>query len=371
MAPPTRTALALAAIVSWSSWSAPCKADEASQRIVFLGDSITDGHTYPLLLRQALAEAGARVPVCINAGVGGDTAQGMRKRLQRDVLPHRPTLVALSAGINDALHKVKPADYEADVAAIVEQLRSRHIPVLFLTTTILGPRHAEAEQRLAEYNASLHRLARKYGYRVAEVNQTMRRARDAGARLLEKDQVHLNPAGYRLLTRALLDALGQPKAAVPLALKLSLMPGVVRDWRIRPVPEKHPALDERTVAGLKPDDAWKAYHLPEDRPQPAWWLDQERRRGFALSLYQLVGKGKSYQGMAVLEEKQPRAVYFNTGAQLETIWLNGKKIYQSQGWTGWHAGKERVPARLRAGRNVVVIETGPAFFLSVTGGNRW
>lgn len=35
------------------------------QRIVFVGDSITDGHTYPQLVRQALAEAGRPVPVCL------------------------------------------------------------------------------------------------------------------------------------------------------------------------------------------------------------------------------------------------------------------------------------------------------------------
>ena len=42
--------------------------------IVFLGDSITDGNTYPLLIHQALTEAGKPVPLCINAGIGGNTA---------------------------------------------------------------------------------------------------------------------------------------------------------------------------------------------------------------------------------------------------------------------------------------------------------
>ncbi len=58
----------------------------AATRIVFLGDSITDGHTYPLLIQQALREAGQPVPLAINAGIGGDTAEGMRARLDRDVL---------------------------------------------------------------------------------------------------------------------------------------------------------------------------------------------------------------------------------------------------------------------------------------------
>ena len=103
-------------------------------RIVFLGDSITDGHTAPLLLRQAL---GDRAPVCINAGVAGDTAAGMKRRLERDVLPRRPTLVALSVGINDVLRGVSTSDYEADVSVISDRLKRDGIPLLILTPNIV------------------------------------------------------------------------------------------------------------------------------------------------------------------------------------------------------------------------------------------
>jgi hypothetical protein len=64
-------------------------------------------------------------------------------------------------------------------------------------------------------------------------------------------------------------------------------------------------------------------------------------------------------------------VFFNTGAHLESIWLNGKRIYHNEAWTGWHAGKERVPAELREGRNTILIETGGEFFLSVTDDDSW
>jgi hypothetical protein len=65
-------------------------ADVKPQRIVFLGDSITDGNTLVELVHQALADAGETPPVCINADVGGDTAAQMLKRLDRDVLPTIP-----------------------------------------------------------------------------------------------------------------------------------------------------------------------------------------------------------------------------------------------------------------------------------------
>jgi hypothetical protein len=47
------------------------------------------------------------------------------------------------------------------------------------------------------------------------------------------------------------------------------------------------------------------------------------------------------------------------------------RIYQNAGWTGWHAGKERIAAGLQASKNVIVIETGSQFSLSVTDTNDW
>jgi lysophospholipase L1-like esterase len=342
------------------------------QRIVFLGDSITDGHTYPLLVAQALAAAHRPVPVCINAGIGGDTAAGMRRRIERDVLVRRPTLVTVSAGINDVLHKVKPADYEADVRAIIRQVRAKDVPLILLTTSVLGPKHAEADRALAEYNAILHRLAQEYHYPVAEANRLMQEARGQGKQLLDDDQVHPNFEGHRLIARAVLDALGARDVPVPEKLKLEVMPGVVRDWKLRAAPKPDLRLDEQTVRDLQPDEGWKTVALPTKEPVAGWWREQERQRGFAMGLDQLVGPGRLYEGVAYLESEQPRDVFVNPAAEVQTVWLNGRRIYRSPDeWLGWHAGRARVPARLWPGRNTFVVETGANFFLSVTETNTW
>ena len=319
------------------------------ERIVFLGDSITDGHTLPLLVRQA---AGA---TCINAGVAGDTAAGMRKRLERDVLPRRPDRVALSVGINDVLRNVSPADYEADVVAISERLKRERIPMILLTPTILGPRHAEAERRLEAYIEILRRLASKEGYVVADVHDRMREARAAAKELLEPDQVHLTFEGYRVMARAVLDALGRSDLAVPGELVLEPMAGILPEWKIRALP----------------DGAPKPLFLPQPKPAAQWWFDQERSRGFAVELEKAAGPGKMFRASAEIESKEARDVFFNTGADLSSIRLNGVLLWKSEGWTGWHAGKERIAARLAMGANAVEIECGASFFLSVTEGNGW
>ena len=360
--------LALAAIALGGFGQSAAAAPAPPPRIVFLGDSITDGHTYPLLVRQALAEAGLAPPVCINAGLGGDTAAGMRRRLDRDVLVHKPALVTLSVGTNDALRKAPPEPYEADVTAICDRLLAEKIPVLLMTTSILGPKNADADKRLADFNAILRRLAAAHVSRLAEVNRLMQDARAAGTNVLDSDGVHPNFAGHRIMARAILDALGYKEVPVPPELKIEVMPGVIRAWKIRAAAGP---LDEAAVAALKPDDAWKDFTLPETAPQTTWWLEQERRRGFALSVDKLIGPGGKYQGLAVIDAGTPRRVFLNPGAQVEAVWLNGRRLYKRAEWTGWHAGRERLPADLRKGPNTVVIEMGPQFFLSMTDDNTW
>jgi lysophospholipase L1-like esterase len=335
-------------------------------RLVFLGDSITDGFTYPLLIEQALAEAGHPVPVLINTGVAGDTAKGMLGRLERDVLPHHPTLVSLSVGINDVLRGVPVDSYRTDVAAVGARLQAAKIPALIMTTTILGPRHQAHEKTLAAYNAILRRLAEARGCRLAEVHRLMAAARDAGQNLLEQDQVHINFAGYRIMARAVLDALGHRDVPVPAVLKPALLPGVITPWRIRTAAETEARLDSPSVLALRPDPTWHTLALPEKEAVGHWWQDQERRRGFAMGFDRHVGKAKLYVALAIIHADSAHRVVFLPGAALQTIWLNGNRIYQSGAWRGWHPGRERVNAALAEGPNTVVIETGSQFFLSIT-----
>jgi hypothetical protein len=265
---------------------------------------------------------------------------------------------------------VTNADYERDVRSVAEQLKAKQVPLMILTTTVLGPKNAESDKRLVDFNAILRRIAEDYGAKVAEVNRDSQAARARGEQLLEADDVHLNQAGYRVMARAVLDGLGYADVPLVKELKLELMPGIITQWQMRAAPDNKP-LDSAAVASLEPDASWKAYQLPETLPRDHWWEEQERHRGFAQSLSKLIGPGKLHQGVTYLKREQPTKVYFNTGGLLQSIWLNGEQVFKSTGWTGWHAGKERISVTLQAGQNTVVIEAAGAFFLSVTDDNTW
>lgn len=343
------------------------------QRIVFLGDSITDGHTYPLLVQQALRAAGAPAPEIFNAGIGGDTALGMSGRLEEDVLFHQPTLVTLSAGMNDAMKGVTLEDYVASVTIIADTLRGRGISLVIMTTSIFGPKYPVQQSRVDEYNTWLRGFAGKRGLAVAEVSELFKKTARENPELaiLGDDDVHPILQGQRLLARAVLDALGHTGVPVPADVIAEVIPGTITPWLFRAAPAGAELTDgaareltDRFTSGKM--DGFKTYNLPDADAQDDVWLDQERRRGFGLSLTKLIGGAELFQGVATLENpvSELAPVLFNTGSGLRRIWLNGAPIYQHIGWRGWHAGRDRVHAELKPGTNVIIIECGTQFFLS-------
>ncbi len=74
-------------------------------RVVWLGDSITAAYSYGryietfFLLRRPDLDL-----TFINAGIGGHSALDGLNRLDRDVLVHRPTVVVINFGMNDAAY---------------------------------------------------------------------------------------------------------------------------------------------------------------------------------------------------------------------------------------------------------------------------
>ena len=79
--------------------------DASPPRVVFLGDSLTEGThgaSYLAVLRSMLAQTPALSDVeLINAGVGGDTVENLLRRVATDVTSHDPNWVVVLIGAND------------------------------------------------------------------------------------------------------------------------------------------------------------------------------------------------------------------------------------------------------------------------------
>ncbi len=75
---------------------------QKGDRVVFTGNSITDGghyHSY-IWLYYMTRFPDRRIDV-FNAGIGGDVARQIAERLQTDVFSRKPTVVTLTFGMND------------------------------------------------------------------------------------------------------------------------------------------------------------------------------------------------------------------------------------------------------------------------------
>jgi len=362
-----------------------------------IGHSWSDGNTWLYLLRQALTDAGKPEPFLINAAAGGDTAGENVKCLDWAVLRFEPDLAILLATANN-VRKMTDAQFEAAMDEMIRKLKDQGADVLLLFGRMKCPEGLqpadmqdaakvtavvakEREQMSAEAakpeveraaDERIHRaLARKYGCRIADMKPLLVRQFEQGQWLWEPDRSHLCFEAYRTVARAALDALGYESVAVPEKLKLRVLPGLVTPWRLRAALTNGVALDEKTVLDVKPDDSWKVLELPEKEPQASWWPDQVRQEGYAMSLEKLLGKAKGYVGVATWNADKAGTAYVNTGGQLQTVWLNGKRIYKAGDWNGFHAGCMRIAVDLLAGPNTIVIETGPQFALNITPGLLW
>jgi len=95
------------------------------KRVVFFGDSITDG--------WKLAEYFSGKPY-INRGIGGQTTPQMLVRFRQDVIDLDPKVVVVLAGTNDIAGNTGPMrndDIEADYASMAELARANGIRIVF------------------------------------------------------------------------------------------------------------------------------------------------------------------------------------------------------------------------------------------------
>ena len=133
-------------------------------RILTLGDSLTAGYglieadSFPAQLQAALTERGIDADV-LNGGVSGDTTSAGRARLEW-ALSDQPDVVIVELGANDGLRGIDPELTRDNLAAILEALRAKDVPVLL--TGIYAPPNLGSDYS-ERFNAIYPDLADRYG----------------------------------------------------------------------------------------------------------------------------------------------------------------------------------------------------------------
>jgi acyl-CoA thioesterase-1 len=180
----------------------PARVLAGTFRLLVLGDSLTAGYGlahadgFQAQLLAALRAQGRDVTI-IDGAVSGDTTAGGRARLEWALGDGADgALVAL--GGNDGLRGLDPRDSEANLAAILDALAARHVPVLL--SGMYAPPNLGAEYG-AEFRAVFDRL----GKRACIIYDPFFLAGVAADPALNQaDGIHPNPEGVRRIVARLL-----------------------------------------------------------------------------------------------------------------------------------------------------------------------
>ena len=179
---------------------------------LYAGYGLKRGESLPDAVQARLRGQGIDATV-VNAGVSGDTTAGGRRRLAYtlDRLKTPPDLVLLGLGGNDVLRQVDPTETRANMAAMLEELSRRGIPVILtgmMAPPNLGPDFA------GRFNRIWPDLAREHD---AVLDPFILQGVIGNRQLMLPDGVHPNAVGVGRMADRVAPLVARRMAALPAA----------------------------------------------------------------------------------------------------------------------------------------------------------
>jgi lysophospholipase L1-like esterase len=148
--------------------------------IVIVGDSLVAGVGASKDNDIASVLSGRLGEKVINAGISGDTTEGVLERLDRDVLVHNPRIVVVIIGGNDFLRRVPKEKTLGNVESIIDKIKSAgSVTILVGIDTLV-------------YNSSYRSIAGTYN--IPFIPNLLGSVRKDST--LMSDTIHPNDEGY-------------------------------------------------------------------------------------------------------------------------------------------------------------------------------
>jgi len=136
--------------------AAPAARPAEPPAILVVGDSLSAGYGlargqgWVTLLQQRLEKQGYGYRV-VNASVSGETTDGGVARLDRALAMHRPAIVILELGGNDALRGLPVARVQSNLGLLITKSRAAGAEVLLLAIRVptnYGPQYTSSYQKI-------------------------------------------------------------------------------------------------------------------------------------------------------------------------------------------------------------------------------
>ena len=186
-------------------------------RVVFLGDSITD------YWKLADYFPGKRY---VNRGIDGQTTPQMLVRFRQDVINLHPAVLVVLAGTNDVAGVTgltRNEDIEANYASMAELARAHHIGVIFASLLPVNNYTEDAKEsfalrpreRILALNTWLKEYCMKNGLVYLDYHSAMIDDRGMLKRELSDEGLHPNASGYKIMAPLAEKAIAQAIASRP------------------------------------------------------------------------------------------------------------------------------------------------------------
>lgn len=222
---------------------------KTNDRVVFLGDSITEQYQYSSYIELYLT---TRMPkgnlTFINAGISGDTANGGAGRFKDHVLAEKPTAITINFGMNDggygAFDAGRNKQFVEKTEAMLQMAEKAGVRVALLSPNAVDRRNKTNGKQYVEtqkqFYAPLKELAEKHKFAFVDQYAITRAATDkmevddpmAKKAVPYYDGFHTSPPGGLLMAHAILTGLKAP------ALVSDLSFDIQADGRVQVIPKQ-------------------------------------------------------------------------------------------------------------------------------------
>jgi acyl-CoA thioesterase-1 len=172
------------------------------KRVVFIGDSITDGWS-KFFDEQFPGKS------YVNRGIDGQTTAQMLVRFRQDVISLRPSVVVILGGINDIAGNGGPATPDMIENNLMSMVDLAHANGIFVVLCSLLPANTipwrpelEPAPDVIALNSWMKRYAAgRHGVTYVDYWTAMAGKRDGLPETLSRDGVHPNETGYRIMAK--------------------------------------------------------------------------------------------------------------------------------------------------------------------------
>jgi lysophospholipase L1-like esterase len=193
-------------------------------RILFFGDSLTalagiEGPKgkatkgYVRIVQETLDKTHADLGIKVDwVATGGHTVPDLLKRLDKDVLPKKPTIVVIQIGCNDARRLDKDV-FKKSLEELIDRLQKEKIQVIQCTLTSVGEKHDgtnKDDPKLEEFAAIQRQIIKEKNVPYNDLRKAFvaywkaNNPENKGSGILTYDGNHWNDTGHRFVAEQML-----------------------------------------------------------------------------------------------------------------------------------------------------------------------